>query len=130
MSKPTDEHQDSLFIRIGGQESISALVNKLYIKILDDELLRDFFCGFDINNIKQSQLAFITMAFGGLNAYKGKPLQAIHEPLVEQKGLSDKHFDRLMVLFEVSLKELEVPSSLIQETLALVETTREDVLCK
>ena len=130
MSEPIGDHQDSLFIRIGGQQAISALVEKLYVQILDDDLLSIFFHGTDVNSIKQSQLAFITMALGGLNAYKGEPLRTIHQPLVDEKGLSDLHFDRLMVLFESSLRELEVPHPLIQETLALVETTREDVLCK
>jgi hemoglobin len=68
------------------------------------------------------------MVFGGPNTYTGKDLRTAHKPLVD-RGLNDTHFNIVIEHLKTTLKELEVPDDLIEQVLAIAETTRNDVLC-
>jgi len=118
---------EALFERIGGKEAVDAAVDKMYEKILADPLLAPFFDGVDMARQRRSQKAFVLMAFGGPNGYTGQHMTAAHTPLVE-KGLSDEHFDAVASHLKESMEELGVSDDLIGEALAVVETTRDDVL--
>ena len=122
--------QLSLYGRIGGREAVKAAVTKLYGKILTDSLLMPFFNPNNIEQLKRSQIAFITMAFGGGHNYTGEDLRKAHASLVINKGLSDEHFDAVAEHLKTSMQELNVPEDLISEAIAIVETTRADVLNK
>lgn len=119
----------SLYNRIGGKEAVQATVTKLYGKILTDNLLNRFFDPDNIEQLKRSQIAFITMAFGGPHDYTGEDLRTAHAPYIEQ-GLSDKHFDAVAGHLAETMRELGVDEGLIEEALAIVETTRAPVLGK
>lgn len=119
----------SLFQRIGGEAAVGATVIKLYDKILDDALLAPFFENSDVDVLRRSQQAFVTFAFGGPNQYTGRNLRAAHEKSVKA-GLSDEHFDRVAVHLASAMRELGVAEPLIQEALAIVGSTRADVLNK
>ena len=43
-------------------------------------------------------------------------------------GLNDKHFDVVMDHLGATLRELEVPENLVEQVLAIAESTRSDVL--
>lgn len=120
---------ESLFERIGGKDAVRATVVKLYEKILEDELLSPFFGDIDIPRLRNSQTAFVMMAFDGPNDYNGEGLRKAHQPLVD-RGLSDKHFDAVADHLASGMRELGVAEDLIAEASAVVETTRDDVLCK
>lgn len=118
---------ESLFDRIGGEAAVSAAVAKLYQKILDDDMLAAFFDDIDLDKLRHSQSAFVTMAFGGAPHYTGKGLRRAHKRLVEN-GLGDAHFDAVANHLRDAMNELQVPADLTDEAMAIVETTRDDVL--
>lgn len=120
---------ESLFDRVGGKDAVRATVVKLYEKILEDDLLSPFFGDIDIPRLRNSQTAFVMMAFGGPNNYNGEGLRKAHQPLVD-RGLSDEHFDAVAGHLADGMRELGVSNELIAEAIAVVETTRDDVLCK
>ncbi len=117
----------SLYERIGGGEAVKATVALLYDKILSDPILIPFFQDIDVDRLRSSQSAFVTMAFGGPAHYTGASLRKAHERLVA-RGLSDAHFDQVATHLKSAMEDLGVPPSLIQEALRIVETTRPDVL--
>jgi hemoglobin len=117
----------SLFERIGGESAVKATVIKMYDKILDDVQLAPFFENIDVDRLRLSQSAFVTYAFGGPNHYTGKSLRAAHAGAVSH-GLSDAHFDRVAGHLKTAMEELNVPADLISEALAIVGSTRKDVL--
>lgn len=119
----------SLFDQVGGEEAVRQLVIKLYTKILQDELLSPFFENVSVERLRTSQRAFIMMALGGPNSYTGKSLRHAHQPLVD-RGLNDQHFNAVKMHMSAAMKELGVPHILIEQTMAVVETTRDDVLCR
>ena len=122
MSKP-------LFERIGGNAAVIATVIKMYDKILDDDLLAPFFENVDVERLRLSQSAFVTYAFGGPNRYTGNNMRTAHKSAVAN-GLSDVHFDRVDAHLKSAMGELNVPADLIAEALAIVGSTRADVLGK
>lgn len=119
--------EKSLYERIGGEGAVKATVLKMYDKILDDEELAPFFEDINVEQLRLSQSAFVTYAFGGPNHYSGKSLRAAHKSAVAQ-GLSDRHFDRVAAHLKSAMEELNVPAALIGEALAIVGSTRDDVL--
>ncbi len=119
----------SLFERIGGKGAVQATVLKLYDKILDDDVLAPFFDDISIDALRNSQAAFVTYAFGGPNHYNGKNLRNVHKKSVED-GLNDTHFDLVATHLRTSMEELNVPTDLIDEAMAIVGSTRDDVLNK
>ncbi len=119
----------TLFERIGSKAAVSATVAKMYDKILADDILAPFFENVDVNVLRLSQSAFVTYAFGGPNNYTGKSLRQAHKGSVE-RGLRDMHFDLVAKHLRSSMQELNVDAALIEEALAIVETTRNDVLNK
>lgn len=119
--------EKSLFQRIGGEAAVKSTVIKMYDKILDDDLLAPFFENIDVDALRLSQSAFVTYAFGGPSNYTGKGLRQAHKSAVEN-GLSGQHFDRVATHLKTAMEELGVPANLIDEALAIVGTTRADVL--
>ncbi len=117
----------TLFERIGGEEAVRATVAKLYGKILTDGLLMRFFEGIDVERLRRSQAAFVAHAFGSPDAGSVVNLRRAHQRLVAD-GLSDQHFDKVAQHLRDAMQELDVPEGEIIEALAIVETTRVEVL--
>jgi hemoglobin len=119
----------TLYQRIGGEAAVRQTVLKMYDKILADEALAPFFEHSDVERLRRSQADFVTYAFGGPNKYTGKSLRTAHQGAVSN-GLNDTHFDRVATHLADAMRELNVPKELIDEALAIVGSTRNDVLGK
>lgn len=124
-----EQHGKSVYERIGGKDAVTATVVKLYEKILADDSLIPFFENVNMARLRGSQIAFVTMATGGPHHYTGQHMRQAHEALVA-RGLNDTHFNAVAGHLAASMRELGVTEPLIAETLAIVETTRNDVLGK
>ena len=120
---------ESLYQRIGGEAAVRATVLKMYDKVLDDPELAPFFDSIDVDKLRLSQSAFVTYAFGGPNHYTGKSLRNAHQKAVND-GLNDTHFDLVATHLKAAMQELNVPADLIAEAMAIVGSTRADVLCR
>lgn len=118
----------SLFERLGGMEAIMAAVDIFYDKVVADPLLAEFFNGIDMEKQAKKQMAFMAHAFNGPQEYKGKDLRAAHKHLVQNRGLGDAHFDAVAGHLKATLEELDVPADLVSEALAVVASTRNEVL--
>ncbi|MDX8408675.1 MAG: group 1 truncated hemoglobin [Mariprofundales bacterium] len=117
----------ALFDRLGGEAAVNAAVDIFYRKVLGDPFITPFFEGVDMAKQANKQKAFLTLAFGGPNDYSGKDMRDGHKHLVKQ-GLNDAHFDHILVHLRSTLAELGVAEALIQEVVAVAESTRTDVL--
>lgn len=106
---------------------MASTVVRMYDKILKDELLIPFFENVDVETLRRSQVAFVGMAFGGPVQYSGENLRTAHKPLIT-RGLNDVHFDRVAHHLKSSMIELGVAPDLIAQAMAILETTRADVL--
>ena len=117
----------TLFERLGGDAAIEAAVVRFYEKVMADNSLAPFFANLDMERQIQKQIAFMTLAFGGPNKYSGRDLRTAHQKLVKT-GLDGGHFDAVAGHLKSTLEELGVDAAIIGEVLAVVGTTRKDVL--
>jgi len=120
----------TLFEKIGGTDAVNAAVDRFYERVLADDRIKHFFKDVDIDRQAKHQIQFLTFAFGGTPEYAGRPLRIAHKRLVEDMGLGDEHFDAVAENLQDTLKELGVSADLIVEVIAIVESTRDDVLNK
>ncbi|PHQ81972.1 MAG: group 1 truncated hemoglobin [Coxiella sp. (in: Bacteria)] len=118
---------DTLYDRLGGAPIIDATVDRFYEKILADDLVSGFFTNINIDRQRQMLKAFLSMSFGGPDAYKGRDMRSVHRRAVEA-GIGDKHFDRVLSLLATSLKEQGVTDEMIDEAAIITEKLRHDIL--
>lgn len=119
----------SLYERLGGEAAVEAAVVRFYEKVMADPLLAPFFEGFDLDTLIKKQIAFMTMAFDGPHGYTGRSLRIAHAGLAT-RGLGDAHFDATAHHLGTTLAELGVAAPVAAEVLAIVESTRKDVLSR
>lgn len=117
----------SLYDKLGGEGAVDAAVDIFYRKVLADDTISRYFESVDMDAQRAKQKAFLTMVFGGPNAYEGKDLRTAHARLVKN-GLGDAHFDAVAGHLQATLKELGVAPKLIKEVMAIAGSTRGDVL--
>ncbi|MGR9051947.1 MAG: group I truncated hemoglobin [Gammaproteobacteria bacterium] len=121
------DNSATLFEQLGGESAVDAAVDIFYRRVLADYRINRFFDNVDMERQAAKHKAFLTMAFGGPNAYSGTDMRNAHATLVKM-GLNDSHFDAVMEHLSGTLQELNVPNSLIEQVAAIAESTRSDVL--
>ena len=66
---------ESVFARLGGEAGVSRILDLLYDQVMQDDLLREYFCDVDLARLKATQRAFLHVAFGEPGAtYAGNRL--------------------------------------------------------
>lgn len=119
----------TLYEQLGGEAAVDAAVEVFYGHVMADPRINYWFEGLDMKRQAAKQKMFMKYAFGGPQGYSGKGMRNAHAHLVE-RGLNDSHFDAVTENLAISLRELEISEDLIERVLAIVETTRRDVLGK
>lgn len=117
----------SIYERIGGEDAIVAAATLFYEKVLSDTRLAPFFASLDMDQQVRKQVAFMSWAFGGPERYQYRALGAAHAKL-RMQGLTDAHFDAVLLHLESTLNELGIDKGLTDEVMRVVESTRAQVL--
>ena len=117
----------TLYEKIGGKDTVEKAANFLYVNILRDDRINEFFKDVDIEKQKRKMTAFLTYIFGGPSLYTGKSMRKAHKKVVE-RGLSDEHVDAMMECVNATLRELGIKQDLIEEVISEIEKHRDDVL--
>ena len=118
----------SLYDRVGGDAAMELAVDIFYRRVLEDDLVGKFFEDTDMEAQRLKQKSFLAMAFGGPYQYSGKDMRDVHRHLVEQLGLTDAHFNRVMAIFRSSVQDLYLPEPEIDSMCEILESFRDDVL--
>lgn len=118
---------ESLFERLGGQESVNAAVDIFYRKMLTDDRVSHFFDDIDMEQQVLKQKGFLTMVFGGPNAYTGKNMREGHAHLLKQ-GLNDSHVDIVIAHLGATLEELGADAVDIRQVADIANSVRDAVL--
>lgn len=118
---------DTLFDRIGGEDTISDAVDLFYRKVLRDDRIARFFDDVDMEAQAGTQRDFLVFVLGGPGQYSGLQMAEAHAELVE-RGFSDYHFDVVEELLGDALLALDISPDLIGEVTAIAESVRDDVL--
>ena len=114
----------SLFEKLGGSPAIEAVVKAFYQRVLGDPDLEGFFANTDMDQQTRSQIAFLTMALDGPNAYNGRPMKEAHDGM----GITEMHFDRFAGHLVAALKAAGVCDDDVNEVVALVGPLKRQIV--
>lgn len=120
----------SLYERLGGLAPISVVVND-FIDVLVPDAVLNANPAIDAARkrvpaayLKYHVTAMVCQATGGPCTYQGREMKPAHAHL----GITDKEWDRMVVLFKQVLAKHKVPAAETQELLAIVGSTRSEIV--
>lgn len=123
-TKFKEARDNSLYQKLGGQPAIDAAVDAFYVKVLADARVKDFFANVSMTRQRKRQKEFLSAALGGPVPWTGKDMRKAHEDLT----LTDDHFNAIAENLVATLKDLKISQDLIDQVIAVVATTKDDVL--
>lgn len=115
----------SFYGNLGRQAAIDAAVDLFYTKVLVDDRVKHLLDDVNMDRQRRKQKTFLSFA--------------LERPSIRRQGhadgpcgilpdLNDSHFNAIAEHLKATLEELKVNQDLITKVLAVVETTRDDVL--
>lgn len=116
--------EGSLYHKLGGWKSIDAAVDAFYVKVLADKRVNHFFEDISMPKQHRKQKEFLSAALGGPIPWTGKDMRKAHDGM----GLTEEHFNAIAENLIATLKDLKVSQELIDQVIAVVATTKDDVL--
>ncbi|EEF58363.1 globin [Pedosphaera parvula Ellin514] len=134
----------ALFDRLGGEKGITAIVEDATPRILQDprvnfvrnDVKRGGFSfhrdqavtwqatSENITMLKKHLVQFISLASGGPSKYEGKGMKSVHAGM----NISNPEFDAAVGDIKASLDKLQIPNTEQKELLAIVESTRPEIV--
>jgi hemoglobin len=103
--------RSTVYDAIGGTGAVSAAVDVLYSRLLDDRLLAHHFEGVDVRRLASHMRAFLTAALSGPQLYQGRDLGSAHAYL----GITSAEWDATLGHVVGTLESLGVPADLIAD---------------
>jgi hemoglobin len=86
--------------------------------------VKHFFNDVSMDKQRRKQKEFLSFALGGPLPWTGKDMRRAHEGM----GLTEAHFNAIAENLTATLKELKISPELVDQVMAVVATTKDDVL--
>jgi hemoglobin len=118
------ETQASLYEQLGGRESVTAVVDEFYRRVVADDRLSPMFDHLDMTRQRRHLAAFLFAAFGGPNEYQGRGIRHAHQGL----GITPEQFGAVAGHLRATLAIFAVPEPLIAVVLGAVASLQVDVV--
>jgi hemoglobin len=115
---------DTLYARLGGEDAIAHVTSAFYGAVLQDPSLAPHFDGTDMSRQAGMLTAFLVLATGGPDAYRGRGLREAHAGL----DIGDREFDLVIGHLAAALAAADVAGDDIALIASVAETVRADVL--
>jgi hemoglobin len=123
----------SLYERLGGEPAIKAVVDDFVPRAAADPKVNFTRKGTpkewqataeNVDKLKRGLVQFIAMATGGPQKYQGRPMKPLHAGMM----ITSAEFDALAADLIASLNKLNVPARERDELIAVVATTKADIV--
>lgn len=98
--------EDTLYERLGGRESIVAVVDEFYDRVMADERVNYYFEDVDMTRQRAHQAQFISSVTGGPVEYTGEDMATVHEGM----GITKEEFDAIATHLDDALETFDVPA--------------------
>jgi hemoglobin len=136
------EGRQTLFDRLGGEQGITAIVEDFTVRVLEDPrvnwerkgakrslLNRDNSPVWTANpqnvaSLKKHLVQFLSLATGGPPKYDGRDMKAVHAEM----RIGNPEFDAAIGDLKASLDKLRIPDKEQKEVLAVIESTRPQIV--
>ncbi len=119
----SQDHEKSLYDRIGGEPKIAELVDRFYEKVIADSEIGFYFSHIPIDKLRHMQLEFFAMATGGPLLYSGRPLSEVHHPL----AISRRELDRFTKHLIETLEEVGIEAQDVLEIVAKINLYADEI---
>jgi hemoglobin len=140
-STKKDSAPKTLYERIGGEKVITAIVDDMTTRVLADPRLnftrKDVKTGWlggkyepwvptytNTQHFKARMVEFLTLAAGGPVEYRGRDLRETHKGM----KISNNEFDSMVGDIKTSMDKLGIAAREKRDLLAIVETTRKQIV--
>eukprot|EP00798_Chlamydomonas_sp_ICE-L_P003674 gene3674-13749_t len=123
MAGGASDHTGKTFVK---EIASKKVIDMLFDKILADVELAYFFEGVDMEYLKKKQEVMMDVMFGGLQALETVYLREAHLEAIKHRGLTERHWERFVKHFEVTLRELsqQIPEEKRKSAVANIRATR------
>ena len=118
--------EPALFVRLGGLEAITAVVDDFVANCAADTRINAFFVNTDIPRLKKLLVEQICVATGGPCTYTGRDMVTTHTGM----KITDAQFDALVEDLVKSLDKFGVPEKEKGELLTPLAAMRPDIVGK
>lgn len=102
--------RSTLYERLGGEESITAIVKEFYHRMSQDDRVNHHFIGVDMERLKRNQITyFMSLALGGPKHYEGSTLRKAHSGLnitSEEYEIAIKHLNAALKKHHVAIEDI------------------------
>ena len=119
----------SLYSRLGGYDTIAAVVDSFFERFDADPSLAPFLGGISTdsgNRIRQMFVDFLCARTGGPCVYTGRDMRTSHGGL----KITDAHWQATLGHLKAALDSAKVGTREKQEVLAFLETLKKDIVMK
>ena len=135
--------KQTLFERLGGQEGIAAIIEDVTPRLLQDPRINWERNGVtrsrwfhrapapgwratpeSVLKLKQHLAQFVGLATGGPAHYEGREMKAVHADM----RIANPEFDAAIGDLKASLDKLQIPNQEQKELLAIIESTRPQIV--
>jgi len=114
----------SLYDRLGGKDSITAVVDDFVTRVAADERINRFFAQANVPRLKKNLADQICQATGGPCNYTGKDMKSAHQGM----GISEPDFDALVQDLVASLDTFKVGEREKGELLAALGPMKKEIV--
>ena len=112
---------------LGGAASLSLLIDRVYIKIQENPILKPYFLDKNMKRIKDGMVWYLTKALGGPEGEDNKLALLDMKVAHAKMSLSDSHLDAFRDCFDKVLKEQNIDQNIIRDIIWALETERREV---
>ena len=116
----------SMFERYGGFATVSKIVMSFYGKVLDSDIIGDYFEDVDMPALMDHQTKFIAQAMGGPAAYSNEMLYRVHKDL----DIDNRSFQEMVSVLRETLEEFELERGDIEHILNDVRSRAQYIIAE
>jgi hemoglobin len=116
----------TLYQRLGGYDSIQAVVDEAIKNIAADRRINRFFKGANIQRLRRQLADQICAASGGPCVYRGRDMKSAHAGM----GIESRHFDALVQDLGKALNKFRVPAREQRELVAILGPMKKDIVTR
>ena len=124
--KANKTKEKSLYVRLGGKEAITAVVDEFVARVAADTRINAFFAHTDIPKLKMNLVNQICEAAGGPCKYTGRSMKEAHKGM----GVSTADFNALVEDLVAALDKFKVGEKEKNELLSVLGPMKTDIVEK
>ena len=117
------DKQQTLYERVGGEQTIIELIHEFYDRVLADPELRPFFEKTSMDKLRRMQREFFSAALDGPISYTGRPLGHVHHG----RGITKHHFALYVGHLIDTLRDQGINDQDVQDIIGRINTYADEI---